>query len=489
MKNLENELKRIEQLCADRNRSEILPAIRALSKKGSNGSPALQIRKVEWLWRVGLHHEALSFAMSDPYSGKPVTVDAELFALPVEQLYWAARLYVSIGVWPYGARIAEKVKAKTSREISNRAMVLMTIGDFQAAFQEFSRVARPPAKENRWVIIQGMAQCGLFIGELDATLQYIDRGLEVVVSDADRWGLGCLRAITRVLMGHSEEGLAELKLAEKKLKNHPVVAPRWTAFVWLWKARALAVAGMKKEARQGFKKHRDFVDRGIEDYQPWRTLWRYDAMRITGLISEPELRQLELYPLNGLILPPRTHFETGPNNAEISIRLGADEYFVKGRCMHTIPIEIRLLAGLELAGPLGMNRELAKCWLWPDSLPIFFSLDQRLTQLERRLRQVHGFEISRNRETLWLTDRDRKRVSVDANPSTFPQFFSVDSARSPDGFSPAAVAEKYQLSPRMTSVILTSWMERGWIERTGNGRGTRYHLKVNGSGVQNPHSK
>ncbi len=260
--------------------------------------------------------------------------------------------------------------------------------------------------------------------------------------------------------------------AEQRIPEIATLAPHWFGYSRIWKSRLWVKLGQRQEARATLDRALVHYERGMQDLQQWRILLVLDEMKTHGLLSAKESEAFDRYPLKPMLCRNQYTAPWEPGNSLYQFRLSSDEWTEKGQVRLGIPLEWRLAAGLALSGDLGIHTNLIKCWLWPDSLATFFQLEGRLTQLVRRLRNEHGFQILRERESLWLDPAGRNQLGVLPTGDERPSFVN---ARGSDSFIASDLGRYYSISQSMARVVLAQWLEAGWIKREGAGRSTRYH--------------
>ena len=469
-------IRRLEEACQSRDRAVLLREIPRLLKADS-GSGLLRLRALDWYWRAGLHVEGVRCALTLPGTGRIISSQSELLSLPEEQLLWASRLLISVGAWPFGRSLLAYLKPRSTRGRILLAMDHFALGDHGRVIETLEKVASPPAREVRWHIITTFARSWLELGEGTRAIEWANRGLNVVKTDPDRWVLECLRARAIALRGKPSQALQEFLTAEKRIHDPAVFAPHWYGYSRTWKGELLALNGKTKEARAIFEEGLAHYRTGMQDLQPWRSLLVLDAMKTHGLLNPEEVRAYDCYPLKPPLCRHQTVDVWNPAAPDIHFRLSAEEWRHEREWHLGIPLEWKLAAGLALSGELGIHQNLLKCWLWPDSLPLFFQLEGRLNQLVRRLRHEHSIEVIRERECLKLRPEQRNKISVDPAPDRIPSWLE---ARANAFFSSQELSAAYALSPRMSQIVIADWTQRGWIMKTGAGRTTRYQAVRSG---------
>jgi|GEM_PF-2869928 len=460
----------LEEACKNRDRERLLTEIPALLK-AARGSPQVRLRALDWYWRAGLHVEGVRCALTRPETGKTISSQSELLELPEEQLLWASRFLISVGAWPFGRSLLAHLKPRSTRGRILLAMDHFALGQHLHVIETLEKVASPIDREVRWHIITTFARSWLELGEGARALDWTNRGLEVIKTDPDRWVLECLRARAIALRGSPTRALQEFLVAEQRVPDLAEFAPHWYGYSRTWKGELLALTGKPGQARAAFDEGLAHYRTGMQDIQPWRSLLVMDAMKTHGLLTPEETQAFDCYPLKPPLCRHRTEGAWNPAATDIHFRLSASEWRLERDWRLGIPLEWKLSAGLALSGELGIHQNLLKCWLWPDSLPLFFQLEGRLNQLVRRLRHEHAIEVFRERECLKLKPDQRNKISVDPHPGRIPTWLEQ---RTTAPFASQDLAAAYILSPRMSQVVLQNWTERGWIKKIGAGRTTRY---------------
>lgn len=470
-----NRVLRLEEACKNRDRGQLLVEIPALLK-AMRGSPQVRLRALDWYWRAGLHVEGVRCALTRPETGEIISSQPELLALPEEQLLWATRLLISLGAWPFGRSLIAGLRPRSTRGRILLAMDHLALGDHVRVIETLEKVANPANREVRWHIITTFARAWLELGEGARAFEWAERGLDVVRSDPDRWVLECLRARAIALRGDPARALREFSIAENRLPDLALLAPHWYGYSRTWKGELLALTGKPGQARAVFDEGLAHYRTGMQDIQPWRSLLVMDAMKTHGLLTPEETQAFDCYPLKPPPCRHRTEGAWNPADTDIHFRLSASEWRLEREWRLGIPLEWRLAAVLALSGEMGIHQNLLKCWLWPDSLTLFFQLEGRLNQLVRRLRHEHAIEVIRERECLKLKPDQRNKISVDPHPGRIPTWLEQ---RTTAPFASQDLAAAYALSPRMSQVVLQDWTERGWISKSGAGRNTRYQAVRN----------
>jgi hypothetical protein len=462
----------LEDACQRRDRARLLEDIPVLLEV-ARGSWQVRLRALDWYWRAGLHLEGVRCALIRPDSGKLVSTQAELLQLPEEQLLWASRFLISVGAWPFGRSLIEPLRIRSSRGRILLAMDYFALGNHDQVIANLEKVARPQSQEVRWHIITTFARSWLELGDAKRALQWAERGLELIHTEPDRWVLESLRARAIALSGKVAKGLEEFLAAEKKRSNLAVFAPHWFGYSRIWKGTLLALNGKSRDARAAFDEGLIHYKTGMQDLQPWRSLLVQDAMKTAGLLTAEEARAFDCYPLKPPLCRNQGFGVWSPSTPRFHFRLSADEWMRDDQWQLGIPLEWRMAAGLALAGDLGVHQNLLKCWLWPDSLALFFQLDGRLNQLVHRLRHEHSFQIIRERECLSLGASDRGQLAVDPRAGQRPTWLE---SQKNQAFTAQELAHAFGLSARMSQVVLLEWMSRGWVLKFGAGRATRYQV-------------
>ena len=502
---------KLEELCQKRKRKELRQGIRLLLKHHP-GSRRLLNRSIDWLARSGQFKEGLQLALPQQNATEkkihnPLELGTE------RALLWMS-LACRLSAWPWVARWLPVVAPKVGKNPRDRfllAQCWLHVGELEKARLLIEEgLTHGNAESGRYKedqerrIAPFHALQGIFwrLGDARNGLK-VARKTEKLLKPDDRighWHVG-------LEIRHFEGMIADPKAALKSFQDWDAqftaihaLAPRIFAVTRTMLAELQAAAGESKSACATFD-HADLLYRtSLPDYLPLNRIQLLWLKARCNLANPIELAHLAHYP--GSLPVFRTqesdHYRQNeeawfalhprPNLPHIDIDLNANEYRTKGTLHSGIPLELRLLAYLWFASDLGIHRNLLLSLLWPEQWMIHLALDDRLSKLIARLRDEYQLLIEVEEECVFLPQSEQKRVYVDPfikRPRRLTalkkQSYALNKkSHAPQGGSALwnweILLEGYQLGPTQSRVLLNDWIERGWIERVGQGRATRYRI-------------
>jgi hypothetical protein len=271
-------------------------------------------------------------------------------------------------------------------------------------------------------------------------------------------------------------------------------APRLFAVSRLLLAELQVRAGDQESALKTFAEADRSYREGQPDYQPLSRIQVLWFKARAALATESELAFLAQYPgaqpfcrtpaSEHYREEPELWFALNPRPAKVlfDIDLHSGEWRHAGKLQAHLPLELKLLALLWLARDYGVHRYLLQSLLWPDHWMVQSSLDDRLSKLIDRLRgDEYQFDIEARDECVFLSKRQWNRVFVDPFVRRPRRLLRLGQEAGPEGlasrlFNWEELLDGYGLGGTQSRAVLNDWIERGWIERVGAGRATRYRI-------------
>jgi len=497
--------RQLERWCIERKRKELRAGIRKLLKEHP-GSRRLLNRSLDWLMRSGQFKEALALAL--PRS----QTEAKSVRSPIDlgserALFWLSAIGRLSG-WPWVARWLPEIAGKVGRHPRERfllAQCWLLIGEFEKARDLLEEALKSGSDEGRRYTQDTERRRMPF---------YALQGAYWRLQDPVN-GLRILKRLREIPGGDDEFGIWNSALEEIHFEGlisnprgavarfleidgayphlHPR-APRLYAVSRLLLGELQARAGDPQSALKTFEEaDRSYIE-DQPDYQPLSRIQVLWFKARAGLATEAELAFLAQYPGAQPFCrtpasdrcrkePERWHaLNPRPAKVAFDIDLQAGEWRHQGVLHAHLPLELRLLALLWLARDYGMHRYLLQSLLWPDYWMIQPALDERLSKLIERLRgNEYQLDIEARDECVFLSKKHRGKVFVD--PFVERPRRLLELARAAGGaalksrlFNWEELLEDYGLGGTQSRAVLNDWIERGWIERVGAGRATRYRI-------------
>ncbi len=422
----------------------------------------LRNRFFELLWRTNQHLDGLRMALTD----KPE-------CLPAERASWLARFLISCDAWPYAAWLMKQVRPTSQRAKTVAGLNFCDLGDHHAALKYLLAIANPKT-ERRWHVFLAIVIALFHAGRFRQAQDWNKRALSVLTRDPELWFFEAFQGIILGKLGKFTEGLDAIDRADRRNPDARKQTSRLYARTRTWRAIMLAELGRRSEAKIDFSKAETIMQFENPEYQPLRMAMVYHYQQVVGLLDGRRLRDYRAYPLKppelgaGIVVPALDRA------AEFVICLNTNEYSFKGQKIWGVPLEIRLLMWIWLAGDLGLHANLAKCWLWPNELSLFFKLDERLSKLVARLRKEYGLTIQVQGTVMRLGPEEMNRISVDPRSEHRPSLL----LGSRDSISIAAIETWYQISASQARNLARQWVTSGWIRPSALGKSTIYRVCV-----------
>jgi len=497
--------RQLERWCIERNRKELKAGIRKLLKKHP-GSRRLLNRSLDWLMRSGQFKEALSLAL--PRS----QVEAKAVKSPLDlgnerALYWLSAIGRLSG-WPWVARWLPEIAGKVGRHPREKfllAQCYLLIGEFEKACELLESALKSGSDEGKRYTQDTERRRTPF-----NTLQAAYWRLQDPVN-----GLRVLRRLREIPGGDDELGIWNSALEEihfEGLISNPrgaVVrfmnsdnahshlhkkAPRLYAVTRLLLADLQARAGDSASALKSFAEaDRSYIEDQL-DYQPLSRIQVLWLKARSDIATEAELAFLAQYPGKPPFCctpaseryrkEPERWYALNPRPSKVTydIDLHVGEWrSPKGLHSH-LPLELKLLALLWLARDYGVHRYLLQALLWPDHWMVQSALDDRLSKLIERLRgDTYYLDIEVRDECVFLSKSHWRKVFVDPFVERPRRLLELTggvkkAALGTRLFNWENLLEGYGLGGTQARAVLNDWIERGWIERVGTGRATRYRI-------------
>ncbi len=143
----------------------------------------------------------------------------------------------------------------------------------------------------------------------------------------------------------------------------------------------------------------------------------------------------------------------------ITISLEADEYHWNRQKVLGLPLELKLLAQLWLAGDLGIVEIRLASLLWPNEIYSLFLLNNRIEKLRQRLRKVYRIQVLKKSGLYFLDFSAFPKVFVDFDWPK-PNFLRVKQE-----WNRWDVQVFYRISKSCASKWIQVWQTKGWIRQ------------------------
>lgn len=163
--------------------------------------------------------------------------------------------------------------------------------------------------------------------------------------------------------------------------------------------------------------------------------------------------------------PPAKRLRIPKNKIVIDIDLRSDEFTHSAARRLGIPLEIKLLALVRLASPMGIRIMKTLTLLWPGEVHSFMQLENRLYKLTSRLKREYEVTVNVLNGELFLSDKDEKRIRVHSGPARLPSFLLTRKM-----FKTSDLCGYYDLKNSQGSKVILRWLEIGLIEKVRDGR-------------------
>lgn len=452
----------IERFIADRSVGEARSAILRYLKHSHTEGELLNV--CDWYRRLGMYAEG--FRLLLPKGETP-----QRSASP-KKLIWMARFLNLMGASEFAVRILDQAKWFDPLETLFAAEIYLSNFEHEKAashYQQFfsSGHKLPIGREQvAWLgLCDSLAGMGRYQDAIDKALSRLRSAATPLIASIYNQAIGEYYARA----GQFESALIYLKAAQPGFPESDPTADH--ALLKKWLGYTLAQLGDVETGRRYLEEAMHIVrELSLRD-EVWLDILRLQVK--LGFAAETEARRLENFP--GLIRNMSLmECSFGSELADIRIYMASGEYFVRGKRYLDMPKEVRVLAMLRVAGAWGISLNRALNLLWPEEFFSYPNLEGRMYQLLRRIKSEYGCDVFVESGRMYLGPGSLVQVSVVAGGVERRPSFLLDHAE----FQKADLVGHYDVGSTQLARYVNSWMEKGWIKKSGSGRSVRYHVSA-----------
>ncbi len=458
----EQQAEQIEQLIQSHEVDKARIAIHTFLKQVKSEQELFGV--CEWYLRLGLYSEG--FKLMLPKGEMP-----QRSASP-RRLMWMARFLNLMGASEFAARILEHAKWFDPLELLFAGEIYLSNFEHEKAFahyQQFfnSRFVLPKGRTQiAWLgLCDSLAGMGKFSEAIDNALRVLPDADTPLIAAIYKQAIGEYYA----RWGNFESALIYLKEAQPMFPDADPTTDH--ALLKKWLGYTIGQLGDLEGGRRYLDEAMQIL-RGLSlRDEAWLDVLRLQVK--LGLAPHSEARRLENFP--GLI-KNMAHIECtfGSDLSDVRIYMNSGEYFVRGKRYLEMPKEIRLLAMLRVAGAWGITLNRALNLLWPEEFFSYPSLEGRMYQLLRRIKSEYECDVYVENGRLYLGPGSLVTVSVVAGGVEKRPTFLLENME----FQKADLIGHYAVGSTQLARYVNTWMEKGWIRKSGSGRSVRYHVSA-----------
>jgi tetratricopeptide (TPR) repeat protein len=466
----------LEALVREREAARFRDAAAALLKRHRRAHPDAVFVVCDGYRRLGLLEQAYHLVgLDEPLRRRVPTSEFE-----GRRVLWAARLLNLMGATEFALQLLEQVELVTFDDYRHAGTIHLTQFDFSGGLKLFERMAKldpdPGSYASRLARL-GLADALSGLGEMDRAVEVARAVAASARGPEERLlrGIG-LQAQGEYLArgGRVTRALPVLREAAGHFK--PDDRSTDHAFLLKWLGFALAKSGKPEEGGPMLERAFGILNRNRFRPESWLDVIRLRAE--CGLASEEERKTMLSYPglapgFRAMLKGPGGEDAVSRGKAGLRIDLARDEFWEGLRPRSGVPIDLRALAFVALAGDWGISTVRLKSLLWPDEAYSFLQLDNRLRQLFHRLRRSRGVAIASLDGLARISRKDAARLRIASGELVPPSFLERHAS-----FSREDVERHYCLSRTQAMARVTEWSARGWVSRAREGRAIRYKVRT-----------
>jgi tetratricopeptide (TPR) repeat protein len=435
--------------------------------RGQRKSLASRLEACDWLRRLGLYRDGFLLIRPARWSLREVSAAT----LEGEQLLWAARFLNLTGATSHALMIAQRLQPESAADHRVIANIFLSADEAAKALVHFraaERLQKNPNDYSARLAQVGLADALALTGDVDRALRKVR---SVRAAPDEKLLRGILLQAEGEYLARDGRFSEARKIFERAISDYPEAETPDHGILYKWYAFVLARTGRNALARRYFDRAFRILSAPSIKSEAWlEVLYLKNE---AGLARPDEVEALHLYPRSNPAREPRTLRWTRPNSAKPTwkISLPRQEYQHGSQRKFSLPLEVRLLGLLRLAGPYGISQVTLAALLWPDEPGSFAELETRLFQLLNRLRRKHRITWSVREGVVRLSVGMIARIVVETGAGPAPLLFFERQKR----FTASEFARFYGSSRSRAAVRLNEALNLGWIRRgTASGRKPAY---------------
>lgn len=456
----------IEKLVAARHTTKARAQIAELLRRSGEGSFFLAC---DWYRRLGLFGEGLRLILP---KGEGVKL-RPANAVDRQKLIWLARFLNSMGASEFAVQVLEKVELQSMQEFQYAAGIALADFNHEKAHFYYSKMLEfqpDPNSDRVQISLLGLADSLAGQGRHLEAIAVAEKYFPFVTAPT-------VKGIYHQALGEYFARAGKFAKAKEQLEH---AAPYFSthdetpdhAIYKKWLGYALAQTGDLKQGKKLMNEAMAMIrNLSIRD-EAWLDIVRLKSD--LGIASARETRHLAFFPgiKEGLARAASKECTIGSTSAKLIVEWDCGEYVWKNNRYLEAPKEIRLLAMLRIAEESGLPLYRALSLLWPEEFFSLPSLEQRLHQLLKRIRQEYRCEVYQRDGRLYLGAGDWDQVCVVlGSPQSKPSLLEKQAS-----FAMKDLLAHYAIGATQMAKYLQQWKEKGWVRSEGKGKATKYFV-------------